>query len=149
MCLGKSFRYLTPNMSRTLYCGLLSVTMWDQWCCVGVFSPYGLCLLKLCLRTAPLARELRQKWCATGSDLTVAALGDLSHSLRTCSVEARPAACSTAGFGFQTVTQPFFGLMTLCMQMPLLSFCGRGPVYHSCFGFQLMIICNYIQTKYL
>lgn len=109
MCLSKSFRHLTPNIRRTWHCGLLLVTTWNQWYCVGVFSLYvwtvfAQALSQDCPSGSP---ELLQKWCATGRDLTVAALGTLSQSLSTCSVEARPAACSTAGFGFQTVTQIF------------------------------------------
>lgn len=37
----------------------------------------------------------------------MAALGDLSHSLSTRSACAGPGPCSTAVFGFQTVTQTF------------------------------------------
>ena len=84
------------------------------------------------------------EWCITLSDLKMAAL---------CTLSVFPWAlprCVPQPFRVQIVdTQAvFFRLMTVNVNYSAF-FCGRGPIYHSCFGFKLMIICNYIQIKYL
>lgn len=112
----------------------------------GVFSFCGPCLLKL---GQPLV-WLGQNWCTDGAvPLVIWRWQHWATYLTVLSTCGASASCSLfhSGVWISDCHSDFLLLNDCVYANDSALFCGRGPICHSCFGFQLMIICNYNSNK--